>query len=422
MWFYASNFSSRFQVRLALAANASETGTWVGSPEIFQRLFASKLVKWQELSTGEESRALGGTWVKHVRSCRVINSEREQPQPDSAKGKVRASQLVSEMSEELLLEENDTKDMVLTLIPEEPIMYLGTEGETDFQPGGIHCPKELEFWEKVLKSPTWVMTILHEGYSLPFISEPTGTYEEDNNHSAVVDEDFVRQEVSKWERQGVVEFVKDKPTAVSPLTVAKKINNNGSVKKHLCWDGSHYINPKLKKEKVCLLHLQAALEITRSRDWQAKYDLANAFFHIKIKQEHQQYLGAKFKKEDGSQQYFRFWFMPFRLATAVYVITKIMKLLQAFFNQSGIRHTIFINDERVLADSEDKAKEDYRKVRTALQASGWRIAEKKSDMVADISQFKEYLGFIIDWWSMTVHLTPGKKHKLVAVAGNIATS
>jgi hypothetical protein len=189
----------------------------------------------------------------------VINSERGQPQPDLAKGKVRASQVLSNMSEELLLEENDTKDMALTLIPEEPIMYLGTEGETDFQPGGIHGPKELEFWEKVLKSPNWVMTILHEGYSLPFISEPTGTYEEDNNRSAVVDEDFVRQEVSKWERQGVVKFVKDKPPAVSPLTVAKKINDDGSVKKRLCWDGSRYINPKLKKEKVRLSHLQAAL-------------------------------------------------------------------------------------------------------------------------------------------------------------------
>ncbi len=137
----------------------------------------------------------------------MINSEREQPQPDSAKVKVRASQLVSDMREELLLEENDTKDMALILIPEEPIMYLGTEGETDFQPGGIHGPEELEFWEKVLKSPTWVMTILREGYFLPFISEPTGTYEEDNNCSAVVDEDFVRQEVSKLERQEVVEFV-----------------------------------------------------------------------------------------------------------------------------------------------------------------------------------------------------------------------
>ncbi len=65
-----------------------------------------------------------------------------------------------------------------------------------------------------------------------------------------------------------------------------------------------------------------------------------------------------------------------------------MKLLQAFFNQSGIRHTIFIDVERVLANSEDKAKEYYGKVRTVLQASGWLIAEKKSDTVADISQSK----------------------------------
>jgi hypothetical protein len=62
----------------------------------------------------------------------------------------------------------------------------------------------------------------------------------------------------------------------------------------------------------------------------------------------------------------------------------------------------------VVADSEDKAKEDYRL--------------KKSDTKADISQSKEYLRFIIDTRSMTEHLTPGKRHKLFAVANNIATS
>jgi len=248
----------------------------------------------------------------------------ENPESALAKAKYRASKVTRDMSEELSLEEEDSRDEALLLTPEVPIFHLGTEGETDFRPGGIHGPKEIKFWEKVLKSPEWVMTILREGYALPFMNEPTGTYEEDNNRSAVVDEDFIRQEVSKWEKQGVIEFVQEKPTAVSPLTVAKKINDDGSVKKRLCWDGSRFINPKLKKEKVHLAHLQVALEIMRSGDWQAMYDLANAFFHIKIKQEHQQYLGAKFKKADGAQQYFCIRFMPFGLATAVYVITKIM--------------------------------------------------------------------------------------------------
>jgi hypothetical protein len=69
--------------------------------------------------------------------------------------------------------------------------------------------------------------------------------------------------------------------------------------------------------------------------------------------------------------------MPFRLSAAVYVITKLMKPLQAFFNQSGIRHTIYIDDGRGVANTLEKARADYTLVRQVLTASGWRIAKKQ---------------------------------------------
>ncbi len=96
-------------------------------------------------------------------------------------------------------------------------------------------------------------------------------------------------------------FVTDPPEVVSPLTVATRKNTDGSVKRRLCWDGSRFLNPLLKDNKVKLAHLQAALEITRKGDFQYKYDLANAFFHIKIRPDHRKYLGAKFQMEEGRQ-------------------------------------------------------------------------------------------------------------------------
>jgi hypothetical protein len=194
------------------------------------------------------------------------------------------------------------------------------------------------------------------------------------------------------------------------------------VKRRLCWDGSRFLNALLKVNKVKLAHLQAALEITREGDFQYKYDLANAYFHIKIRPDHRKYLGAKFQTKVGKQQYFIFNFMPFGLSAAVYVITKLMKPLQAFFNQSGIRHTIYIDDGRVVANTLEKARADYTLVRQVLTASGWRIAKNKSDEMQEGSQVKDYLGFVVDSNKMAVFLTQEKKAKILAAAQALKVS
>ncbi len=308
--------------------------------------------------------------------------------------------------------EDDIEDEILPTTEYQEYFHPGAKVDSDFRPGGIHGPQQVQYWEEVLKAPSWVMNVLQEGYALQFEDRPFQTYEEDNNASARHEMDFVREEVCKWEKLGIVSFVTDKPEVVSPLTVATRTNSDGSVKRRLCWDGSRFLNPLLKENKVKLAHLQAALEITREGDFQYKYDLANAYFHIRIRPDHRKYLGAKFQTKDGKEQYFIFNFMPFGLSAAVYVITKLMKPLQAYFNQAGIRHTIYIDDGRIVANTLEKARADYSLVRQVLTAAGWRIAENKSDKLQEGSQVKDYLGFTVDSAKMAVFLTQDKKTKL----------
>ncbi len=320
------------------------------------------------------------------------------------------------------LAEEDSEDEILPTTEFQEELHFGTSTDAEFQPGGIHEPQEVLFWREELKAPAWVMTVLEEGYALQLKEEPSKNYEEENNASARQDIEFVREEVCKWQRQGIVSFVTNPPEVVSPLTVATRTNTDGSVKWRLCWDGSRFLNPLLKDNKVKLAHLQAALEIMKKGDFQYKYDLANAFFHIKIRPDHRKYLGAKFQTEEGKRQYFIFNFMPFGLSAAVYVITKLMKPLQAFFNQSGIRHTIYIDDGRIVASTLKKARADYSTVRQVLTKAGWHITEKKSDRMEDGSHIKEYLGFTVDSSNMTVHLTQEKKKKLLSASQALASS
>jgi len=287
-----------------------------------------------------------------------------------------------------------------------------SSSSNNFVPGGIHSEKSIKFWEEQLEAGEWVLSLLREGYVLPIAEKLVTPYEEDNNASAKRNMKFVRQQVQEWNQAGIVEIVSTKPDCVSPLTVVERHTGNGEIKRRLCWDGSRHVNKALKVNKVTLAHLQVALELTKEGDWQSKYDLASAYFHIKIYPPHRRFLGAKFAEEDGSIKYFVFNFMPFGLATAVYVITKLFKPLQAFFGKNGVRHSIFIDDGRVLAASKEESKEKFQLVLDTLKQAGWQIEKKKTDPVDGGKKAMKYLGFLVNTDSMTVHLTEEKKRDL----------
>jgi len=299
---------------------------------------------------------------------------------------------------------------------------VSAERQTNFRAGSIHGQDQIRFWKEQLKASEWVMDVLENGYTLLFEKYPDCEYEEENNASAKNDMAFVRKTVREWEEQGVVQLVQVKPAAVSPLTVASRIMEDGSVKKRLCFDGSRFINPRLQKQKVNLAHLQNALEITEKGDWQAVYDLSNAFFHVQIWPGHQKFLGASFELEDGRKQYFQYKVLPFGVATTVHVITKIFKPLQSHFGQLGIRHSIYIDDGRVVAESKEQAQKDYEMVLQVIQKAGWQVAAAKSDKPEEVAQVKAYLGFIVDSGSMIVRLKEQKKKQLLQVARDVADS
>ena len=299
---------------------------------------------------------------------------------------------------------------------------VSADTQEDFRAGSIHGQDQIRYWKEHLKASNWVIEVLEQGYTLPFEKYPECSYEEDNNQSAKNDMAFIRDTVKKWEQQGVVQFVQDRPAAVSPLTVATRVMEDGSEKKRLCFDGSRFINPRLQKQKVNLAHLQSALEITEKGDWQAVYDLTNAFFHIRIWPGHRKFLGASFEQENGQKQYFQFQVLPFGVATAVHAITKIFKPMQSHFGQLGIRHSIYIDDGRVVSETKEQAQSDYKTVLQVVRMAGWQVAEAKSDKPEDVAQVKAYLGFEVNAASMTVHLKEHKKRQLSQVASDVAAS
>lgn len=285
--------------------------------------------------------------------------------------------------------------------------------QAPFRPGGIHRAEVRSFWKEDLKAGDWVMDVIDYGYTIPWNNKPEN-YEEPNNLSALKNIEFVQQAVEELQRAGVVQFVEEKPRCVSPLTVAEKLEPDGSTKLRLCWDGSRCVNLELFEQKVTLAHLQRALEITREGDFQVVYDLKSAFHHIKIARGQTTYLGAAFMRKDGRKQFFIFLYLPFGLGSAVHCITKLFKPINAYLHKHGVRHSIYIDDGRVLAKNAEEAEKDRQFVYSTLARAGWSLEERKSDKKGGASQIKNYLGFTIDSKQMTVRLRQDKKDSLRA--------
>ena len=302
------------------------------------------------------------------------------------------------------------------LLTEQIIENLSKDNEDKmdqdyFKAGSIHLPEFREFWMTELPSDEWVKQTIEIGYVLPLADLPP-CYEEDNNGSARSQMEYVRATVEKWEQQGVVRFVETKPQCVSPLSVIERTTAKGEIKRRLCWDGSRCVNTHLEKSSVKLDHLQIALENTRQGDFQAKYDLKSAYFHIKIFPGHTKFLGAKFVNKAGKIVYFEFLFLPFGLSSAVRCMTKLFKPIKAYLSGKGIRHTIFIDDGRVVSPTADQSKKDFQFTLQTLRKAGWMIEQTKTNKVDGGAQTAEYLGFIIDTNKMLVGLTEEKERGL----------
>ena len=256
--------------------------------------------------------------------------------------------------------------------------------------GNIHRASFLSFWRDTLKCGTWHLGVLQNQYKLDFVSEVT-QYEEKNNLSARNNPAFVRDQLDAMCSAGIVQHVVEKPFCISPLTVASRELPDGSQKLRLCFDGSRHVNLFLKPMKVKLSHFPKAAKILNPGDYQVSLDLKSFYYHLAIAPEHQQFLGIATDLDGGSRRYYQYSVLPFGLAPAAAIMTRLVKPLIAYLSSLGIRVTIYLDDAKVNASSKTLAWQHYQKTIEVFSNAGFVISAEKSDSFSDISQQKLYL-------------------------------
>jgi len=102
--------------------------------------------------------------------------------------------------------------------------------------------------------------------------------------------------------------------------------------------------------------------------------------------------------------------LPFGLASAPRVFTKIMKPVVVMLCKTGVRLIVYLDDILIMAESKQLENRHAQLVFSTLENLGFVVNYEKSVMIP--SPVMEFLGFLVDSTTMTLALPPEKVRKI----------
>ena len=124
-----------------------------------------------------------------------------------------------------------------------------------------------------------------------------------------------------------------------------------------------------------------------------KFDLKSGYHHVSIYKSHWKYLGFVWNV-DGIPKYYVFTVLPFGLATACYVFTKIVRPLVRYWRGQGLRAVVYLDDGIIAVEGEEAASRASEAVKDDLRKAGFVIHVKKSQW--EPTRNIVWLGFELD--------------------------
>jgi hypothetical protein len=258
----------------------------------------------------------------------------------------------------------------------------------------------LAFWKSICTS-SFVLGIITLGYALPWIEGPPEEPAFFKNHASSLEHsEFVDQAVQSLLSTGTILSVSTRPFVVSLLGVVPKPPD----KYRLILD-LRFLNFFIRATKFLYQSIRTVSDLCQQGKLLFTVDLKSGYHHIDIHQEFWKYLGFQWRG-----QYYVFTQLPFGLAHACYVFTKVMRQLVKSWRSRGIRLILYIDD--FLFARRDTA--DFVRVQAnmlaELAAAGLIVLREKCQLSR--SHVVKFLGFIADTLFGKFCLTSSQKQKL----------
>ena len=229
--------------------------------------------------------------------------------------------------------------------------------------------------------------IMREGYTIPLLTCPPPANLR-NNLSSRSKPAFVQHEIDKLLLSGAIKETTVPPYVVNPLTVASKND-----KLRLVLDLRH-INQYVKVDKCKLEGLESFLNTVRPGGYLISFDLKSGFHHVEINPTQHRLLGFSYHDTSNRVRFFYFVVLPFGLASATIVFTKLLRQLIKSWRQQEIQAFIFIDDGIADHPNPDTLQLQAKIIRRDLLTAGWIPHREKSSWTP--CRNLSWLGFHID--------------------------
>lgn len=208
---------------------------------------------------------------------------------------------------------------------------------------------------------------------------------------------FIEREVQKLLSKGVIRKCDhENPEFISNIFLRDKP------------DGSKRMILNLKKFNECVAYrkfkmdtIKSVLTMITPGSFMASLDLREAYYMIKICEEHQRYLKFKW----GNSLY-QFTSMPFGLTSAPRQFTKLLKPVLSRLRMLGHSLCAYIDDILIVAESYEACKKSVTATKCLFEQLGFLVHPIKSQ--PEPTQEIVFLGFAINSVHMSVRLTDRK--------------
>ena len=250
-----------------------------------------------------------------------------------------------------------------------------------------------------LKASNYSLRIMRQGYTIPLCHNPTPVFLR-NNRSSRLQPKFVQSEIDNLLASGAIIETTCPATVTNPLSVAQKHG-----KMRLVLDLRH-VNPLVQQAKFKLEGLEPFLNTVDPSGFMIAFDLKSGFHHIQMDAAQQQFLGFSYPDHTGRQRYFRFVVLPFGLASATLVFSKMLRQLIKVWRSNGIKCFIFIDDGISSHLSQWQLAKHGHIIKRDLLLAGWVPHRQKSNWIP--TRILAWLCFDIDMLHNVIKISSEK--------------
>ena len=225
------------------------------------------------------------------------------------------------------------------------------------------------FWSS-LGASQFILDVIREGYKLSFSAVPASAFLP-NNKSSLDNSYFVVEAIKDLVSSGAVVETSERPYVVNPLTVAQNVS-----KLRLVLDLRH-INQFIVLEHMRFEDWSLASKLLKRDSFIFSFDLKSGYHHIDIHKDYQKFLGFSWLI-DGVVHFYYFTVLPFGLASAGWIFSKVVRCLVTAWRRLGISIIVYLDDGLGICSSFQEAQRVSDLVRKDIIRSGFVISAKKS--------------------------------------------